>query len=126
MPITASTIENLTVLTGSGGPTVIYTPSPAEIGRYRLRVVRVVWQGATGGDSIKIEGTTPTPGTFGPGAPETQTLALLVCSQGAGPAAAQIANTDQISFPDEAEFRGKVQATLTVTTGTVTVFLHHG
>jgi hypothetical protein len=123
MAFTATTIENLTLVTSasSTAATNLFTPSPSEIGRYRFRVVRAVWQGATGGDSATLTGITPTAtGT------ETQTLAILVCTQAAGPAAAQIATVDQISFPDECEFRGRIQLANTLTSGTLTLFLHHG
>jgi hypothetical protein len=123
MAFSATTVENLTTVTSSTttAATNLFTPSGAEIGRYRLRVIRAVFIGATGGDSVTLTGITPTATT-----PETQTLALLVCTQSTGPAAAQIATVDSVSFPDEAEFRGRIQLANTLTTGNVTLFIHHG
>jgi len=123
MPITVTTIENETVLTGSGTATDVFVPSKAEIGRYRIRVARATFVGCTSGDNCTITGITPKPDGTGT---ETQTIAILLC-QGSGVAPAVIAAaTDTISFPDECELRGRIQAAMTITGGTCTVFLHHG
>jgi hypothetical protein len=119
MPITASTVENLTVLTGTGGATTIFTPSPAGDNRFRFRVIRVVATGTIAiGDGVTITGITNTHDDSGQ-TTETQTLFI---------SAAATANpyTDTCSFPDECEFRGKIQAAITSAAGSVTVFLYHG
>jgi hypothetical protein len=118
MALTITTIENLTTIavTGANAATNVFVPSPAEIGRYRIRVVRVVAIGATVGDTISITGITPKPSD---GSAETQTLWNTV---------ATAANfIDQTSFPDEHEWRGRIQIASTGTLGgTCTVFLYHG
>lgn len=118
MAITVTTIENLTVCTGSGTATDVFVPSKAEIGRYRIRVVRYVQTGTTSiADGATITGITPKPDGTGN---ETQTLWRCVA-----PAAS--AYVDQTSFPDECEFRGQIQVAMTVNAlGAGTLFLYHG
>jgi hypothetical protein len=117
MPLTASTIDNLTVVTGTGGPTVIFQPEPGTVGRYRFRVVRFLLSGTVAaGDGVTIQGVSLKPDQTGM---ETQTL-----WQSNAPTAAPY--NDQTTFPDEHEFRGKIQVTITSAAGTPILFLYHG
>ena len=119
MAVTALTIENETTVTssGTGGNVVIFTPSPAEIGRFRIRVIRWVFQAApTVGDLCKVEGITQKPDGTGT---ETQLIWESIVPS-------TTTFVDQTSFPDECEFRGSIKVTITVAASANVLFLHHG
>lgn len=115
MALTITTVENVTTIAGTGGgATDVLIPSGAEIGRYRIRVIRWVNNVGAAGNTAVITGITPKPDGTGN---ETQTI---WSSNASG------ANfIDSTSFPDECEFRGRIQANVT-STGTSTIFLYHG
>lgn len=120
MAFTKLTVQNLTTV-GIGGANAaenLFTPGPQEIGRYRFRLVRIVVAGSGVGDTVTLTGITPQRVAGTP--TETQVLWSFV-SKGAN-------TIDQMSFPDQHEFRGRIQIASVSAGGTLdaTLFLHHG
>lgn len=114
MALTITTIENLTVVSGTGGgATDVFVPSGSEVGRYRIRVVRWVSVGGAIGNTCELTGIT----TDAAGAAETQSLWLSKSTTATF--------TDSTAFPDECEFRGRIQANVTAAAGSL-LFLYHG
>lgn len=118
MAVTPTTIENLTtvVVSAVNAATTILTPSPQEVGRWRIRVVRAVWTAATAaGNAITITGVTKTAA----GVDEIQTIWTSATT-------GTSTYIDQTSFPDECEFRGLIKVQSTGAATAATLYLHHG
>lgn len=114
MALTIKTVENVTLITGTGGgATDVFPAAPGQVGSWRIRAIRWVNVGGAAGNSVAITGIT----LDAAGSPETQTLWSSL---------ANAANfIDTTSFPDECNLYGQVQANVT-STGTSSIWLYHG